>query len=409
MRCSASARWTTFAGKFCMTVLSVSLFASPTQAQILGPEDTAIPIDLDAMFVGPQLNGRYPAAENPPKILDGNPATKYLNFGAAGSGFIVTPFAPLPVESFQITTANDAAGRDPATWQLFGRNGALTTVDSGPSPAINADGLAEAWTLIDSGAIALPATRLTVGPLVNVNSGGLGYDHYKMLFPTTKGDGIMQIGDVQFYLDDAGTPSQAYLQPADPIIAVDDVPTPAGFSGSSSPGGEQAPLAIDRNAGTKYLNFGEERSGLIVTNAQGPVRVNYMRLTTANDAVERDPASYELYGTNDPITTTPHSNSNGTEVWTLIKSGTLTLPGVLPNGGGDDARFDGSTIVAINAAADYKSYRLIFPTVKDAAAANSMQIADIQFATDLSQIPEPTSLLLVACGLAGLAALRRRG
>lgn len=400
MGCSASARWTTFARMFCLTILSAGLFAGSAVGQILGPEDTAIPIDLDAMFVGPQLNGRYPAAENPAAALDGNPATKYLNFGAAGSGFIVTPFAPLPVESFQITTANDAAGRDPATWQLFGFNGALTTVDSGPSPAINADGLAEAWTLIDSGAIALPAARLTVGPLVNVNSGGVGYEHYKMLFPTTKGDGIMQIADVQFFLDDAGTPAQAYLQPTDPIIAVDEIRTPAGWSGSSSPGNEPASAAIDRNPSTKYLNFGEERSGIIITNAQGPVDVNYMRLTTANDAVARDPASYELYGTNDPITTDPHSNSNGTEVWTLIKSGPLALP---------DARFDSSTIVAVNSPVNYKSYRLIFPTVKDAAAANSMQIADIQFATDLSQIPEPTSMLLVVCGMAGLAAWRRRG
>jgi hypothetical protein len=35
----------------------------------------------------------YPAAEAPANILDGNPATKYLNRGGAGSGFIVTPSA----------------------------------------------------------------------------------------------------------------------------------------------------------------------------------------------------------------------------------------------------------------------------------------------------------------------------
>ena len=109
---------------------------------ILGPGDTAIPIDVDSVFVAeipPALNGRYPAAESPAMALDGVTTTKYLNFGGNGSGFIVTPLLPIPVESFRITTANDALGRDPASWALYGRNGALTTVDSGPLPAINAD------------------------------------------------------------------------------------------------------------------------------------------------------------------------------------------------------------------------------------------------------------------------------
>ena len=147
---------------------------------------------------------------------------------------------------------------------------------------------------------------------------------------------------------------------------------------------------------TKYLNFGEEKSGIIITNSEGPVQVNFMRLWTANDAAARDPASYELYGTNDPITSEPNSNSNGTEVWTLISSGPLSL---------SDTRFTPSDFIPINASAAYTSYRLIFPTVKDEAAANSMQIADIQFYT---VIPEPTTFALVALGGLALAAASRR-
>src|SRR5688572_21337479 len=97
----------------------------------LGPEDTAIAIDLDSVLVPAQNNGRYPATENPPKILDNLASTKYLNFGGVGSGFIVTPSSgSQKVESFQIRTANDAPGRDPASWALYGFNGALTTTDS---------------------------------------------------------------------------------------------------------------------------------------------------------------------------------------------------------------------------------------------------------------------------------------
>jgi hypothetical protein len=147
------------------------------------------------------------------------------------------------------------------------------------------------------------------------------------------------------------------------------------------------------------LNFGEMNSGLIITNSEGPVDVNFMRLRTANDAVERDPASYRLEGTNDPITSVPNSNSNGTEVWTLISEGTLSLP---------DARHTwDDEFIAVNSSANYTSYRLVFPTVKNAGTANSMQIADIQFYT---VIPEPSTMALVAIvGLALAAATRRRG
>jgi hypothetical protein len=188
------------------------------------------------------------------------------------------------------------------------------------------------------------------------------------------------------------------------MIAVDEVPTPPGFTGSSFPGNETPAHGIDQvqNAmgqrSTKYLNFGEERSGIIITNSDGPVDVNFMRLWTANDAVERDPTSYRLEGTNDPITSQQNSNSNGTEVWTLISEGTLSL---------SDTRFTPSDFIPVNASQAYSSYRLVFPTVKNATAANSMQIADIQFYT---VIPEPSTVALAAIvGLALAAATRRRG
>ena len=40
-----------------------------------------------------------------------------------------------------------------------------------------------------------------------------------------------------------------------------------------------------------------------------------------------------------------------------------------------------SETITINSPTNYTSYRLIFPTVKNAAAANSMQIGDVQFYT----------------------------
>jgi hypothetical protein len=427
MNWSAAARWSTLARAVCFLALLL-FFASTALAQpgLLSSSDTAIGIDLDSTFVGPQNNGRYPTAEAPRMGIDGLATTKYLNFGGVGSGFIVTPtlLPGVPIDGFRITTANDAAGRDPATWSLFGFDGALTTTDSGPSPAINQTGLAEAWVPIASGSVALPGDpalpaaqqqRGVVGPMVSVNS-TTPYQHYKFIVDSVKVPGnIMQFADIQFFADDTNPTTSGILAPTDPIIAVDGVPVPAGWKGcgtpnndcSSSPGNEPPPNAIDQvfntanptNPTTKYLNFGEEKSGIIITNSEGPVDVNFMRLRAANDADERDPTSYQLYGTNDPITSVPNSNSNGTEVWTLISEGPLTLPP------GTAGRHQWGDFVAVNSPANYTSYRLIFPTVRNATAANSMQIADIQFYT---AIPEPSTVALVAVMVLALAAATRR-
>ena len=197
---------------FGLAALIVTLLAGQSIAQgipHLGPEDSAIAIDLDSIFVPAANNGRYPGGENPPRGIDGLASTKYLNFGAAGSGFIVTPtlMPGLFVDAFQITTANDAPGRDPASYELYGFNGALVTTDSGPTPAINQTGLAEAWTLINMGSITLPGNptigndqRGVLGPVEVVGS-TTPYQHYKMIFPTIKrpSDNIMQFADIQFF------------------------------------------------------------------------------------------------------------------------------------------------------------------------------------------------------------------
>ncbi len=434
----------TLAKLFGLAALFLTLSVGQSLAQgipQLGPEDTAIAIDLDSVFVPAANNGRYPTLESPRQGIDGVAGTKYLNFGGAGSGFIVSPtITGNIVESFQIRTGNDAPGRDPASWELYGFNGPLITTDSGPDPAINQTGLAEAWNLIDLGTVALPGNpainndqRGVLGPVVNVNGGATSFQHYKMVFPTMKTLGsIMQFADIQFFRDEAGSAAQSLLLPTDPIIGIDQTPVPAGWGGpggSSYPAGERPALAIDQATGTvnfgtaalpdnrtvpntKYLNFGENNSGLIITNSSGPIRVDTLGLTTANDALARDPMTFSLYGTNDPITSVDNSNSNGTEVWTpILLDAPTNLPGTLPDGPGplnnplnDDARFT-QVLIPINASAEYSSYRLIFPTVRDAALANSMQIQDVQFYT----IPEPSTWAMLAlAGLATAFVARRR-
>ncbi|MEM7311828.1 MAG: PEP-CTERM sorting domain-containing protein [Planctomycetota bacterium] len=157
--------------------------------------------------------------------------------------------------------------------------------------------------------------------------------------------------------------SAQILTPGDPIIALD-----ADFSALSSYPGAESPInALDNDVNTKYLNFGKTNTGLIFTPDGGSSTVQSMMLRTANDAVERDPMSWEIYGTNSAIASTDNGDGNS-EPWTLISSGMANLP--------DDRFMDGPLYSFSNSDA-YSSYKVVFPDVKDAGAANSMQVADI--------------------------------
>lgn len=153
------------------------------------------------------------------------------------------------------------------------------------------------------------------------------------------------------------------------VARANGAPGPSTPQGNSSyPAGESPSHALDGNPSTKYLNFGEQNSGLIITPVSGASIVRSMRLTTANDAADRDPASYQIYGTNSPITSV--DNSTGlAENWTLISSGTLSLPGT---------RLTDGPLVSFANSTSYTSYKILFPTVKNAGGANSMQVADIR-------------------------------
>lgn len=333
-------------------VASLVVVASACGEPLLGVGDPIIAIDQDGMVAG----GSYPGAEGPLNILDQDPNTKYLNRVGAGSGFIVTIAEAATVRSFTITTANDAAGRDPSLWELYGTNDAIASAD-------NSAGTAENWTLIAVGDINLPEERKTVGPVVNVDNAEL-YTSYKMIFPKTSGDTLMQIADVAIYpLPDAKGPN---------ILVVSDATVIAVQQNwqSSYPAAEAPANCIDANSLTKYLNFGKTGSGFIVTPLVGPTILDTFQVTTANDAVERDPVVWMVYGTNDEIVT-PDNGDGLSENWTLICGGTMALP---------EERFTpGPVYIIANQAEAYTSYKMVFETVKDGAAANSMQIADIQF------------------------------
>ncbi len=141
---------------------------------------------------------------------------------------------------------------------------------------------------------------------------------------------------------------------------------------------ESPDLAIDDNIETKYLHFkGEiESTGFQVTPSAGPSIVTGLTLTTANDFPARDPIAFELSGSNVSI--------NGP--YELIASGYIV----------DFAQAEAWPRLATNATPisfhndeAYSHYQVLFPVVRDAGNANSMQIAEVELLGVPAPAPAP--------------------
>ena len=172
------------------------------------------------------------------------------------------------------------------------------------------------------------------------------------------------------YDDSAWTPVQLGIgydrippgqgDPSEPAAALLDVTAPGDVivaTSSRSPGGEEVDKAIDNTSSTKYLNFDKLNTGFTVTPGKGSSVVTGLRLTSANDAPDRDPTSFVLSG----------SQTGGT--FTEIASGSI------PN---FTNRFTTVSVSFTNDVA-YNHYRLIFPTVRNPATDVAMQIAEVEF------------------------------
>jgi Concanavalin A-like lectin/glucanases superfamily/Immunoglobulin domain/Immunoglobulin I-set domain len=158
------------------------------------------------------------------------------------------------------------------------------------------------------------------------------------------------------------------------------------FSGTS-PAAEPVAAAINNDVSLKYLNYGTDGDtaapfsgpvGLIVTPSLGSTVLKGIRIYTANDAPERDPADYTLEGSNDGGTT-----------YTTVSSGALALPaGRNTVSAAPDPRNENvQEINFANNTSGFTSYRLTFNNVKNNATANSMQIGEVELLGVQTPIP----------------------
>jgi hypothetical protein len=143
---------------------------------------------------------------------------------------------------------------------------------------------------------------------------------------------------------------------------------------------ESPDLVIDDDVTTKYLHFkGEiESTGFQVRPTSGASIVTGLTLTTANDFPARDPIAFELSGSNVGI--------DGP--YELIASGYIV----------DFAQEEAWPRFTMNATpisfyndVAYEHYQVLFPVVRDAGNANSMQIAEVE----LLGIPAPAGANII--------------
>jgi len=154
----------------------------------------------------------YPASESPDLAIDGNTATKYLNFAKTNTGLIVTiPGGLATVTAIRFTTANDVPERDPLAVTLEGANA------SDPAAAAAAG---SAWTLLYSGAsgLATDPGRFTSGPTVTF-ANTARFTTYRLLVTNVRnasGANSMQFSEVQFFgaAPDTEPPTIAAKAPA---------------------------------------------------------------------------------------------------------------------------------------------------------------------------------------------------
>ena len=344
----------------------VSLFGSPQQPRL-----------FETIFTVNNSSSPVTNIQVQFKFAGGSSWTTYVLAVSASAGAVP------PI--LGITLVNGAS-----TLTTFeGTNVVFAATVSGAGPItyqwqFSADGIN--WADVSNGGTISGATTpsLTNSSVLWSNAG-----QYRLAASNAAGSTTNGIGTLTVY---SSLPD--VTQPGDPITAF----------GGTVPAAESVDHAID-DVAQKYLNFGANGgvpfagpAGLIVT-PQGGLNtvVSAMRFFTANDATERDPADYILEGSTD-----------GGSSWTSIASGSLNLPTGRNGTGAMTVLLNNSLTnffqeVHFANSTPYSTYRWTVNNVRNNAAANSMQISEIELLGVASTAPpvitrQPVSTLKIFTG-----------
>lgn len=135
-------------------------------------------------------------------------------------------------------------------------------------------------------------------------------------------------------------------QPGDPVVSTSD----------NGPGINGPTYAIDNDPAARYYNFDKLNTGFTVGPRVGLTVVSGLTLTSANTAPESDPASYVLFGSYDWTNLTQISSGNVAPFTSRLQTQTILFDNKVP----------------------YLQYKLIFPTLSNAAVAIFMHIGEVE-------------------------------
>jgi hypothetical protein len=180
-------------------------------------------------------------------------------------------------------------------------------------------------------------------------------------------NGVVYIDDIGLYPEVFEMTGDDITTPGDAVQGVPNDGVTTGGADNGWPAAETPDLAIDNNVNTKFLHFkgNAEPTGLQITPTLGATVVTALTFTSANDAPERDPIAFELYG----------SDAGIDGPYTLIAGGDIV----------DFAQATAwprltktTTPMTFENTVAYSHYQITFPTVRDTGSANSMQIAEVE-------------------------------
>ena len=243
------------------TPLSAGQTASPTPPAPSGPNYVAVTQPTVVSVTPTSTNS--PPGETAENAIDGNPATKYLNFDRANAGFTIKLQSAQVLQGIKFTTANDFPDRDPTKYSLYGSNDGVN------------------WTtIVNAASITLSNSRYTQTSMYSITNTN-PYFYYFVTFPDIKASAnyadlaacglacdSVQIGDVEFIYDstfvftaptDTGTGTIANPGTAG---SVSDMPVPVvgpqpvvNALGSTATNPAGTTVTTVNNAGT-YTNNG---------------------------------------------------------------------------------------------------------------------------------------------------------
>ena len=231
------------------------------------------------------LSGYGDTGESFYNLFDNNTSSKWCQ-GKNGAGTDGNPLwwvvfktsSPIAVSGYTFTTANDANGRDPKSWTLYGSNS-----ESQPGK------VDDSWEVIDSKTDQSYTTDRFTDVHFDVDNSTTAYKYFKLEITKVRDNGSMtQISE--FKLDGLG-----YNDTEDKLICYRNMVT--WGDGSAS-------YLFDGNPDTKFGGgFTTEGRGSYVTfgpASQEQISITGYSMLVANEGYyNRIPKSWTLYGCND--------------------------------------------------------------------------------------------------------------